>query len=63
MDQLTSTNSVYIGCEENKIFIPNDDATPEDVLSTLLECTTIMVNDLFEPEQSLLLIFTKDSSK
>lgn len=63
MGQITSTNSVYIGCKEKEIFIPIDDDTPKDVLSTLLECMINMVNGLFEPKQALLLIFTKYSSK
>ena len=61
MDWL-SANSVFIGCEEKLIIIPSSEATPKDVLTTILEGTVGMVNFLFEKEKSVLLVLTKESS-
>ncbi|XP_050876245.1 uncharacterized protein LOC127079939 [Lathyrus oleraceus] len=61
MDWL-SANSVFIGCEEKLIIIPSSEATPKDVLTTILEGTVGMVNFLFENEKSVLLVLTKESS-
>ncbi|XP_050889415.1 uncharacterized protein LOC127094651 [Lathyrus oleraceus] len=61
MDWL-SANSVFIGCEEKLIIIPSSEATPRDVLTTILEGTIVMVNFLFEKEKSVLLVLTKESS-
>ncbi|XP_050915108.1 uncharacterized protein LOC127130078 [Lathyrus oleraceus] len=61
MDWL-SANSVFIGCEEKLITIPSSEATPKDVLTTILEGTVGMVNILFENEKSVLLVLTKESS-
>ncbi|XP_050875592.1 uncharacterized protein LOC127079226 [Lathyrus oleraceus] len=55
MDWL-STNSVLIGCEEKLIIIPYSEATPKDILTTILEGTIDMVNFLFEKEKSVLLV-------
>ncbi|XP_050919230.1 uncharacterized protein LOC127136749 [Lathyrus oleraceus] len=60
MDWL-STNSVFIGCEKKLIIIPYSEATPKDVLTTILEGTVGMVNFLFENEKSVLLVLTKKS--
>ncbi|XP_050915951.1 uncharacterized protein LOC127131053 [Lathyrus oleraceus] len=59
MDWL-SANSVFIGCEEKLIIIPSSGATPKDVLTTILEGTVGMVNFLFENENSVLLVLTKE---
>ncbi|XP_050895286.1 uncharacterized protein LOC127101902 [Lathyrus oleraceus] len=61
MDSL-SANSVFIGCEEKLIIIPPSEATPKDILTTILEGTVGMVNFLFEKEKSVLLVLTKESS-
>ncbi|XP_050887401.1 uncharacterized protein LOC127092541 [Lathyrus oleraceus] len=61
MDWL-SANSVFIGCEEKLIIIPSNEATPKDVLATILEGTVGMVNFLFENEKSVLLVLTKEYS-
>ncbi|XP_050897596.1 uncharacterized protein LOC127104459 [Lathyrus oleraceus] len=61
MDWL-SANSVFIRCEEKLIIIPSSEATPKDVLTTILEGTVGMVNFLFEKEMSVLLVLTKESS-
>ncbi|XP_050876243.1 uncharacterized protein LOC127079937 [Lathyrus oleraceus] len=61
MDWL-SVNSVFIGCEEKLIIIPSSEATPKDVLTTILEGTIGIVNFLFENEKSVLLVLTKESS-
>ncbi|XP_050877002.1 uncharacterized protein LOC127080744 [Lathyrus oleraceus] len=61
MDWLSS-NSVFIGCEEKLIIIPSSEATPKDVLTTILEGTVGMVNFLFEKEKSVLLVLTKEPS-
>ncbi|XP_050902755.1 uncharacterized protein LOC127115201 [Lathyrus oleraceus] len=61
MDWL-SANSVFIGCEEKLIIIPSSEATPKDVLTTILEGTIGMINFLFEKEKSVLLVLTKESS-
>ncbi|XP_050908554.1 uncharacterized protein LOC127122224 [Lathyrus oleraceus] len=61
MDWL-SANMVFIGCEENLIIIPSSEATPKDVLTTILEGTVGMVNFLFENEKSVLLVLTKEPS-
>ncbi|XP_050890022.1 uncharacterized protein LOC127095362 [Lathyrus oleraceus] len=61
MDWL-SANSVFIGCEEKLIIIPSSEATPKDVLTTILEGTVGMVNFLFENEKSVLLVLTKEPS-
>ncbi|XP_050909062.1 uncharacterized protein LOC127122824 [Lathyrus oleraceus] len=61
MDWL-SANSVFIGCEEKLIIIPSSEATPRDVLTTILEGTVGMVNFLFENEKSVLLVLTKESN-
>ncbi|XP_050900642.1 uncharacterized protein LOC127107408 [Lathyrus oleraceus] len=61
MDWL-SANSVFIGCEEKLIIIPSSEATPKDVLTTILEGTVDMVNLLFENEKSVLLVPTKEPS-
>ncbi|XP_050890869.1 uncharacterized protein LOC127096325 [Lathyrus oleraceus] len=61
MDWL-SANSVFIGCEEKLIIIVSSEATPKDVLTTILEGTVGMVNFLFEKEKSVLLVLTKESS-
>ncbi|XP_050889055.1 uncharacterized protein LOC127094238 [Lathyrus oleraceus] len=37
-------NLVFIGCEEKLIIIPSSEATPKDVLITILEGTVGMVN-------------------
>ncbi|XP_050885784.1 uncharacterized protein LOC127091246 [Lathyrus oleraceus] len=57
-----SANSVFIGCEEKLIMIPYSEATPKDVLTTILEGTVDMVNFLFEKEKSVLLVLTKEPS-
>ncbi|XP_050916803.1 uncharacterized protein LOC127131976 [Lathyrus oleraceus] len=57
-----SANSVFIGCEEKLIIIPSNEATPKDVLTTILEGTVGMVNFLFEKEKSVLLVLTKESN-
>ncbi|XP_050890243.1 uncharacterized protein LOC127095618 [Lathyrus oleraceus] len=57
-----SANSVFIGCKENLIIIPSSEATPKDVVNTILECTVGMVNFLFENKKSILLVLTKESS-
>lgn len=41
-----SANLVYISCKEKVIFIPLEAATLGDVMSTLLEGTTRMINSL-----------------
>ncbi|XP_050897996.1 uncharacterized protein LOC127104900 [Lathyrus oleraceus] len=56
-----SANSVFIGCEEKLIIIPSSEATPKNVLTTILEGTVGMVNFLFEKEKSVLLVLTKES--
>ena len=61
MDWL-SANSVFIGCEEKLIIIPSREATPKDVLTTILEGTVGMVNFLFEKEKSVILVLTEESS-
>ena len=61
MDWL-SANSVFIGCEEKLIIIPSDEATPKDVLTTILEGTVGMINFLFEKEKSVLLVLTEEAS-
>ncbi|XP_050914925.1 uncharacterized protein LOC127129853 [Lathyrus oleraceus] len=61
MDWL-SANSVFIGCEEKLIIIPSSEATPKDVLTTILEGTVGMVNFLFENEKSVLLVLIKEPS-
>ncbi|XP_050916547.1 uncharacterized protein LOC127131677 [Lathyrus oleraceus] len=50
-----SANSVFIGCEEKLIIIPSSEATPKDVITTILEGTVGMINFLFENEKSVLL--------
>ncbi|XP_050916238.1 uncharacterized protein LOC127131355 [Lathyrus oleraceus] len=57
-----SSNLVFIECEEKLIIIPSSEATPKDVLTTILEVTVCMVNFLFEKEKSVLLVLTKESS-
>ncbi|XP_050877280.1 uncharacterized protein LOC127081032 [Lathyrus oleraceus] len=57
-----STNSVFIGCEEKLIIISSSEATPKDVLTTILESIVGMVNFLFEKEKLVLLILTKEPS-
>ncbi|XP_050878483.1 uncharacterized protein LOC127082290 [Lathyrus oleraceus] len=57
-----SANSVFIGCEEKLISIPSSEATPKDVLTTIMEDTVGMVNFLFEKEKSVLLVLTKEPS-
>ncbi|XP_050915463.1 uncharacterized protein LOC127130513 [Lathyrus oleraceus] len=61
MDWL-SANLVFIGCEEKLIIIQSSEATPKDVLTTILEGMVGMVNFLFENEKSVLLVLTKESS-
>ncbi|XP_050878129.1 uncharacterized protein LOC127081945 [Lathyrus oleraceus] len=61
MDWL-SANSLFIGCEKKLIIIPSSEATPKDVLTTILEGMVGMVNFLFENEKSVLLVLTKESS-
>lgn len=61
MDWL-STNSVFIGCEKKLIIIPSSEATPKDVLTTILEGTVGMVNFLFDKEKSILLVLNKEPS-
>ncbi|XP_050875244.1 uncharacterized protein LOC127078868 [Lathyrus oleraceus] len=61
MDWL-SANSVFIGCEEKLIIIPSSEATPKDVLTTILEGTVGMVNFLFVNEKSILLVLTRESN-
>ncbi|XP_050890891.1 uncharacterized protein LOC127096351 [Lathyrus oleraceus] len=61
MDWL-SANSVFIGCEEKLIIIPSSEATPRDVLTTILEGTVGMVNFLFENEKLVFLVLTNESS-
>ncbi|XP_050902833.1 uncharacterized protein LOC127115299 [Lathyrus oleraceus] len=61
MDWL-SANSVFIGCEEKLIIIPSSEATPKDVLTTILEGTVGMVHFLFENEKSVILVLTKEPS-
>ncbi|XP_050916154.1 uncharacterized protein LOC127131269 [Lathyrus oleraceus] len=61
MDWL-SANSVFIGCEEKLIIIPSSEATPKDVLTTILEGTVRMVSFLFEKEMPVLLVLTKEYS-
>lgn len=58
-----SPNSVYIGCKENAIFILTDEATLEDVVTTLLEGKINMENCLLEQEKVFILILTVDSSE
>lgn len=55
-----TASSVYISCKENAIFIPVEAATPNDVLSTLLECTNNMINCLYEKDKTFPLILTMD---
>lgn len=43
--------------------IPSSEATPKDVLTTILEGTVGMINFLFEKERSVLLVLTKKSSE
>ncbi|XP_050915637.1 uncharacterized protein LOC127130713 [Lathyrus oleraceus] len=57
-----SANSVFIGCEKKLIIIPSSEATPKDVLTTILEGTVDMVNFLFKKEKSVLLVLTKEPS-
>lgn len=57
-----SSDSVYIGCQEKTIFIPTEGATPNNVLATLLEGTSNMINWLFEKYKTSLLILTMDLS-
>ncbi|XP_050876879.1 uncharacterized protein LOC127080606 [Lathyrus oleraceus] len=59
MDWL-SANSVFIGCEEKLIILTSSEATPKDVLTTILEGTIGMVNFLFEKEKLVLLVLTKE---
>ncbi|XP_050909325.1 uncharacterized protein LOC127123111 [Lathyrus oleraceus] len=59
MDWL-SANLVFVGCEEKLIIIPSSEATPKDVLTTILEDTVDMVNFLFEKENSVFLVLTKE---
>src|SRR3954468_22904576 len=56
-----SANSVFIGCEEKLIIIPSEEATPKDVLTTILEGTVGMINFLFEKEKSVLLVLTEET--
>ena len=57
-----SANSVFIGCEEKLIIIPSKEATPRDVLTTILEGTVGMVNFLFEKEKFVRLVLTKEAN-
>lgn len=61
MDRL-SANSMFIGYEEKLIIIPSSEATPKDVLTTILEGMIGMVNYLFEKEKSVILVLTKELS-
>ncbi|KAI5390164.1 hypothetical protein KIW84_075474 [Lathyrus oleraceus] len=61
MDDVVET-PVFIGCEEKLIIIPSSEATPKDVLTTILEGTVGVVNFLFDNEKSVLLVLTKESS-
>lgn len=62
MDWL-STNYVYIDCKEKVIFIPTEEATPYDLISTLLEGTINMINCQFKQDKAFLLILTMDLNK
>ncbi|XP_050877787.1 uncharacterized protein LOC127081585 [Lathyrus oleraceus] len=44
-------NSMFIGCEDKLIIIPSSEATPKDVLTTILEGTVGMVHFLFKNEK------------
>lgn len=57
-----SANSMFIWCEEKLIIILSSEATPKYVLTTILEGTIGMVNLLFEKENFILLVLTKESS-
>ncbi|XP_050877786.1 uncharacterized protein LOC127081584 [Lathyrus oleraceus] len=59
MDYL-SANSMFIECEDKLIIIPSSEATPKDVLTTILEGTVGMVHFLFKNEKSVLLVLTKE---
>ncbi|XP_050892456.1 uncharacterized protein LOC127097998 [Lathyrus oleraceus] len=58
-----SSNSVFIGCEEKVIIIASKEATPKDVLTTILEGKVGMVNFLFEKENHVLLVLTMESGE
>ncbi|XP_058741617.1 uncharacterized protein LOC131614003 [Vicia villosa] len=60
MDWL-SANSVYISCKEKAIFIPAEETTSMDSIGNRIEGTVNMVNYLFAPEKSFILILTTDS--
>ena len=53
---------MFIGCEEKLIILTSSEATPKDVLTTILEGTIGMVNLLFEKENSVFLVLTKEPS-
>lgn len=55
-----SSNSVYIGCKENTIFIPVEATTPYEVISTLFEGTVCVIHYLFEQKKDFLIIITTD---
>ncbi|XP_050878264.1 uncharacterized protein LOC127082080 [Lathyrus oleraceus] len=66
MDDVVETPLICENCSlsvnEKLIIIPSSEATPKDVLTTILEGTIGMVNFLFEKEKSVLLVLTKEPS-
>ncbi|XP_050896122.1 uncharacterized protein LOC127102837 [Lathyrus oleraceus] len=63
MDDVVETPLICENCSLSKlIIIPSSEATPKDVLTTILEGTVSMVNFLFEKEKSVLLVLTKECS-
>ncbi|XP_050895691.1 uncharacterized protein LOC127102355 [Lathyrus oleraceus] len=66
MDDVVETPLICENCSlsmnEKLIIIPSSEATPKDVLTTILEGTVGMVNFLFENEKPVLLVLTKEPS-
>lgn len=57
-----SANYVYIKCKDNYLYIPASESISIDVMTTLLEGTTNLINCLFTQKKSFLFVITKDSN-
>lgn len=62
MDCLSS-NSIYICYKEKTIFIPTEETSPDDAISTLLDGTISMIHCLYEQDKTFILILNMDSNE